>query len=198
MGVLNQRTVPLLYLIGGSVGLAAAFTLLVEKIELLKDPSYVPSCSINPILSCGSIMKTDQAEVFGFPNPIIGIISFSILITVGAVLFSRVQLNWWFWIGLQAGTTFGVIFVHWLIFQSLYRIDALCPYCMVVWIVTIPAFWYTTLYNANRFETSLPRFVRAIASGITKYHGAVLTAWYLTIVSLILVQFWDYWSTLLS
>ena len=29
------------------------------------------------------------------------------------------------------------MFVHWLIFQSLYRIGALCPYCMVVWAVTI-------------------------------------------------------------
>ena len=30
------------------------------------------------------------------------------------------------------------VFMHWLIFQSLYRIGALCPYCMVVWAVTIP------------------------------------------------------------
>ena len=56
----------------------AAATLLIEKIELIEDPSYVPSCSINPILSCGSIMVTDQAEIFGFPNPILGIIGFSL------------------------------------------------------------------------------------------------------------------------
>ena len=31
-----------------------------------------------------------------------------------------------------------MVFIHWLIFQSLYRIGALCPYCMVVWAVTIP------------------------------------------------------------
>ncbi len=40
--------------------------------------------------------------------------------------------------GLAAGTLLGTVFVHWLIFQSLYRIGALCPYCMVVWAVTIP------------------------------------------------------------
>ncbi|MDT5250831.1 MAG: hypothetical protein QOJ28_3465, partial [Mycobacterium sp.] len=38
-------------LIAGVLGLTAAITLTVEKIELLIDPSYVPSCSINPVLS---------------------------------------------------------------------------------------------------------------------------------------------------
>ena len=53
----------------------ASLTLTVEKIELLIDPSYVPSCSINPVLSCGSVMVTHQASVFGFPNPLIGIVA---------------------------------------------------------------------------------------------------------------------------
>ena len=44
----------------------------------------------------------------------------------------------WYWVGLAVGTLLGVVFIHWLIFQSLYRIGALCPYCMVVWAVTIP------------------------------------------------------------
>ena len=44
----------------------------------------------------------------------------------------------WYWAGLATGTLLGTAFVHWLIFQSLYRIGALCPYCMVVWAVTIP------------------------------------------------------------
>ena len=48
------------------------------------------------------------------------------------------RLPRWYWAGLATGTLLGVAFVHWLIFQSLYRIGALCPYCMVVWAVTIP------------------------------------------------------------
>jgi len=53
--------------IGGGGGFGAAFLLLVEKIAFLEDPAYVPSCSINPVLSCGSVMNTPQAAVFGFP-----------------------------------------------------------------------------------------------------------------------------------
>ena len=64
-------------LIAGVVGLAAALTLTVEKIEMLINPAYVPSCSINPVLSCGSVMVTPQASAFGFPNPLIGIVAFT-------------------------------------------------------------------------------------------------------------------------
>ena len=49
-------------LIAGVVGLAAALTLTIEKIEILINPDYVPSCSINPVLSCGSVM-VDPAGV---------------------------------------------------------------------------------------------------------------------------------------
>jgi uncharacterized membrane protein len=186
------RRLPWLLVAGGAVGLLASFVLLVEKIALLKDPSYVPSCSINPILSCGSVMVTDQAEAFGFPNPIIGVASFSALLAVGAALLAGARLVPWFRVGLQLGATFGVVFVHWLAFQSIYRIDALCPYCMVVWAVTIPLFWYITLANLGAARPA-SRLTRAL----TEYHGVALTVWFLAIVGAIGERFWDYWSTLL-
>ena len=181
----------------GAVGLVAAVVLLVEKIKLVEDPDYIPSCSINPVLSCGSIMRTDQAEAFGFPNPIIGVAGFAIVITIGVAIFAGASFARWFWLGLQVGVTFGVGFVHWLIFQSLYRIDALCPYCMVVWAVTIPLFWYVTLHNANEGHLRTGRPGARIAAAAQEYHGVFLTAWYLVIIGLVGQRFWDYWSTLL-
>lgn len=86
-------------------------------------------------------MTTEQAEVFGFPNPVIGIASFAVVATVGVALLAGAQFARWFWLGMLIGTGAGVVFVHWLAFQSLYRIGALCPYCMVVWAVMIPTFW---------------------------------------------------------
>ena len=62
-------------LIAGVIGLVASMTLTVEKIEILLNPSYVPSCNINPIVSCGSVMVTPQASVLGFPNPLLGIVA---------------------------------------------------------------------------------------------------------------------------
>ncbi|WP_214104509.1 vitamin K epoxide reductase family protein [Acrocarpospora catenulata] len=182
------RSLPWLLLVGGLVGFAAAFTLTVEKIALLRDPDYVPTCSINPILSCGSVMRTPQAEVFGFPNPLIGVAAFAALAAIGAAMLAGARPRPWFWAGLQAGVTFGVVFVHWLIWQSLYVIGALCPYCMVVWVVTILLFWYVTLVNLGRTRAG-----RLLA----EYHAVALTAWFLLIIGLITVRFWDYWSSLI-
>ncbi|WP_341720117.1 vitamin K epoxide reductase family protein [Micromonospora sp. FIMYZ51] len=177
--------------VGGGVGLLAAATLTVEKINLLADPDYVPTCSINPILSCGSVMNTPQAAAFGIPNPLLGIAGFAVVTTLGVVLLAGVRLPGWFWLGLQAGATFGVVFVHWLIYQSLYVIGALCPYCMVVWVVTIAIFLYTTLHNLERWRPS------SRLAGLAGYHSFLLVTWYVVIGLAILVRFWDYWSTLL-
>ena len=77
-------------LIAGVVGLAAALTLTVEKIEILINPDYVPSCSINPVLSCGSVMVTPQASAFGFPNPLIGIVAFTVVVVTGVLALAKV------------------------------------------------------------------------------------------------------------
>ncbi|WP_329791804.1 vitamin K epoxide reductase family protein [Lentzea sp. DG1S-22] len=176
-----NRVVAWVLAVGGAVGFVASLVLTIEKIALLKNPFYVPTCSINPVLSCGSIMKTAQAELFGFPNPLLGIAGFAVVTTLGVLLLAGVELPSWVWIGLQVGATAGVAFVHWLIVESLYVIGALCPYCMVVWVVTIPIFWYTTLRNIK------PTF---------QYHSVVLLLWYLLIAAAVLQAFWFYFSSL--
>lgn len=182
-----------LLLIGGLLGLAASAVLTVDKIRLLKDPSYSPSCNINPIISCGSIMRTAQAEAFGFPNSLIGLAAFGAVTAFGAGVLAGAAHRRWFWLGLQAGTTLGLGFVLWLIDQALYEIGALCPYCMVVWAVVFPLFWYTTLHNLRTGVVPAPRWWPAVA----RRHWIAPALWYLGIALLILNRFWYYWRTLL-
>ncbi|MGW0515986.1 vitamin K epoxide reductase family protein [Crossiella sp. NPDC003009] len=186
------RLLPWLLAIGGATGLTAAVVLTIEKIALLRNSGYIPSCSLNPVLSCGSVMKTEQASVFGFPNPLLGIAGFAVVTTIGIALLTGARFHRWFWLGLQAGATLGVVFVHWLIFQSLYRIGALCPYCMAVWAVTIPIFYYVTLHNLHHGHLPAPRGWR----GLLTFHTVVLTGWFLLIVIAVLQAFWTYWTTL--
>ena len=178
-------------LVAGVLGLAAALTLTVEKIEILINPDYVPSCSINPVLSCGSVMVTPQASAFGFPNPLIGIVSFTVVLVTGVLAIGKVRLPRWYWAGLATGTLLGVAFVHWLIFQSLYRIGALCPYCMVVWAVTIPL-----LVVASSIALQ-PRLERGVARVLYQWRWSLVALWFTALILLILVRFWDYWSTLI-
>ncbi len=177
-------------LIAGVLGLAAAIALTVEKIELLIDPEYVPSCSFNPVLSCGSVMITPQASAFGFPNSLIGIVSFTIVVVTGVLALARVELPRWYWAGLAAGTLLGAAFVHWLIFQSLYRIGALCPYCMVVWAVTIP------LLVVVAVIALAPQRNNTAARVLHTWRWSLVALWFTGLVLLILVRFWSYWSTL--
>nr|WP_218888953.1 vitamin K epoxide reductase family protein [Saccharopolyspora hordei] len=182
-----------LYVVGGLVGLASSFALVVEKLEKLVDPDYVPTCSINPIVSCGSVMDSPQAALLGFPNPLIGVAAFPVVVTAGVAVLAGFRPPRWFWLGMQAGTTLAVVFIHWLVVQSLYEIGALCPYCMVVWVVTIALFWYTTLHNLTESHLGGGR---SLGVALHKVHSVVLVLWYLVIVVLILVRFWDYWSSL--
>jgi uncharacterized membrane protein len=181
-------------LIAGVIGLAASMTLTVEKIDLLSNPRYVPSCNINPILSCGSVMVTPQASVLGFPNPLLGIIAFTVVVVTGALAAAKVLLPQWYWIGLAFGTLIGAVFVHWLIFQSLYRIGALCPYCMVVWAVTITLL---VVLVSIVFRPVLDRGDSAVARVLYQWRWSIVTLWFTAVFLLIMVRFWNYWSTLL-
>jgi uncharacterized membrane protein len=191
-GVVVPRASAVWVLVAGVIGLIAAATLTIEKIELLIDPSYVPSCSINPVLSCGSVMVTPQASEFGFPNSLIGVVAFSVVVVTGVLALARVALPRWYWAGLAAGTLLGAVFVHWLIFQSLYRIGALCPYCMVVWSVTIPLLVVVATVAAQP-QRSGSAVVRTLAA----WRWSIVALWFTALVLLILVRFWNYWSTLL-
>lgn len=191
------RHLVLLLVIGGAIGLLAASTLLTEKIAVLVDPNYVPSCSLNPVLSCGSVLNTPQAAAFGFPNPIMGIAGFAITLTIGVAILAGAQFRRWFWLGLLGGATLGAVFIHWLIFQSLYRIGALCPYCMVVWSVTIPTFWYVALHTFRAGYVPAPAGLRRIGRVVSDFHAVILTSWFLVLLALITIKFWSYWETLL-
>ena len=195
---LSRPALATLLLIGGFIALAASFVLAVEKYALLADPAYVPTCSLNPVVSCGSVMGSPQAVAFGFPNPLLGIAGFALVTGTGAALLSGARLAGWYWAGLQVGVTGGMVFVHWLIFSSLYRIGALCPYCMVVWAVTIPVFWYVTLRNLAALVHRLPAPVARGVAAARAHHGVVMTVWFLLIAAAILQRFWLYWSTLVG
>ncbi len=192
-----QKTLPYLLIAVGIIGLIASFVLTYDKIHVLTDKGYEPSCNINPILSCGSVMKTEQASLLGVPNTVFGLIAFSMLLTFGFLLAGGAKVKKWVWIGAQLAATIGVIFMHYLFFQGVYRINAICPWCSVVWIITIPTFWYITLYNLREQNINLPANMSKLSAFVQKHHGDILVVWYLVLLGILLEHFWYYWSTLI-
>jgi uncharacterized membrane protein len=188
------RVLPWILILCGVIGLLCSFSLTVEKMDVLRNPNYHPICDLNPVLNCGSVMNSKQSEAFGFDNTFIGLAAFAVLITVGAVLLAGAKMERWFWRGLQAGVTGGVLFVHWLLYNSLYRIHELCPFCMVVWVITITTFIYVTLYNIQHRHIHLKERFMSAYEFARRHHIDILLLWLLIIAGLILKQFWYYYG----
>ena len=143
----ERRTIVWTMLVTSVVGWIASGILVIERLHVYADASYITSCDISPWVSCGTVFKTWQASLFGFPNPLIGIVAFAVVITTAMGLLAGARFARWYWTGLQVGVTLGMVFVLWLWSQALFDIYVLCIYCIVVWAAMIPLFVFTTLRN---------------------------------------------------
>lgn len=136
-------------IVTGALGWWAAFALTVDKFALLADPGADLDCNISPLVQCGKNLDSWQGAVFGFPNPVLGLGGFVAPIAVGVALLAGARFARWFWIAFNVGLAGALAFVIWLISQSIFVLGTLCPWCMLVWSVTIPLFWVVTLRNAR-------------------------------------------------
>lgn len=177
-------------LIGGGIGLLASFMLTIEYIHSLTEPDAQLLCDVNVFVTCQPAMNSSAGAILGFPNVILGLVSFTIAVVSGVVLLAGSALPRWYWIGLQVGLTFAIVFVHWLMVQSIFRIEALCLYCMAVWLVTAILFWYVTLYNLHMGRTRLPRWMQAGSAVMIRNHTAFLSLWVLLVAVVMLQAFW--------
>lgn len=174
----KDRGFGVLAVITAAVAWLASGTLVLERLELYHNPDYVTSCDFNPWVSCGTVMKSWQAALFGFPNPFLGIIGFAIVITVGMALLAGARFARWYWLGVQLGVTLAMVFIIWLWSQALYDISALCLYCMVVWAMVIPLFVHTTARNV--IHGVIPA-----GAGVKKFFAE--WSWVITVVLLLVV-----------
>ncbi|MFO0971147.1 MAG: vitamin K epoxide reductase family protein [Candidatus Saccharimonadales bacterium] len=190
-----KQIFPWILVIGGIIGLLASSILTIEKLHVTANPNYVPSCSISPVVACSPVMTSWQASTFGFPNMLIGLAGFAMVWAVGMMLFAGVKnLKKWFWWCFQVGTLFGVLFITWLQYSSIYNIQKLCIYCMIVWAVTIPIFWATTSYNLREKNIKISG---ALGRFLQENPGKLVALHYLIIIVLIFTHFAEYFHTLI-
>lgn len=182
-------------LLFGALGWWASFSLTLDKLKVLSDPAAALGCDISPFISCKSVMASTQAALFGFPNPLIGVASFVVPMVLGAALLAGASFKRWFWLGLLFGHSLGFVFVVWLFTQALYDIGALCPWCMVAWSAMIPLFWSLLGYTAK--EGFLGNGLKSAGSTIFSWAWVLTALSFFAIGFAILIQFWDYWITII-
>jgi uncharacterized membrane protein len=141
---------PVFLILAGLVGLTAAFALTLEKIHKLLHPEEAASCDYSVIVQCGKNLASWQGSLLGFPNPIIGLMAWSVVITIGVGILAGARYANWFWRGLNIGAAGALVFVIWLFSQSVFVLGTLCPWCMVTWSATIPLFWVVTFWTMKQ------------------------------------------------
>ncbi|WP_297368106.1 vitamin K epoxide reductase family protein [Cryobacterium sp.] len=174
--------------IAGAIGFAAACALTLDKIALLEDPAAQLSCNFSVLVGCSTNLGSWQGAVFGFPNPLIGVAGWSVVVTIGAAILGGASFRRWFWLGLNLGVTGALAFVIWLMGQSFFVLDVLCPWCMVTWTVTIPVFLAVTLYNLKTGIIPAPARVRRAAAGAYSWLFVITIACYIVAATIAQVQ----------
>lgn len=174
--------------IAGAIGLLAAFELSLEKVLTLEDPSHVPSCNVGVLVGCSVNLASEQGSAFGFPNPFLGLMMWPAVVVVGMSLIAGARFARWYWLVFNAGVAFALGFVVWLVVQSIYVLDVLCPWCMATWAVTIPTFFAVTLYNLREGHLPASARVRRIAAAWFKWIPLITVVCYAIVVILAQLQ----------
>lgn len=170
-------------LVAGAVGWFASFELLTEYIKTLQLTDYVPNCNVSILVTCGPNMDSWQGSILGFSNTIIGVAAFMAPMFVGAALLAGARFSRWFWVTYQVGLLLGIVFVFWLFSQSVFVLGTLCPWCMVVWSVTIPLFWFTLPQPYASGEVAVSPRTRALFTQLRSW------AWVLVLICVIAIAF---------
>lgn len=179
----------------GIMGWIASFGLTLERIKVAGDPLAATACDISPFISCKSVMLSEQAALFGFPNPIIGLAAFFAPVVVGMGILAGAKFKPWFWQLFVGGHLLAMAFVIWLFSQSVYDIGSICLYCMVAWAAAIPLFWAAVGFSAK--EGYLGKRMHRIGEFLFSWSWVLVVFSYLALMVPILIQFWRFWPTLL-
>ena len=150
-------------LVGAALSLLASFVLSVESIELAKNPNAELSCSVNVILNCATVAKHSSAELFGFPNSFLGLIAKPVVITVAIAGLAGIRFPRRFMFAAQIGYALGFAFALYLFYVSMFVIQALCPWCLLVTVTTTFVFFSITRYNIRENNLYLPKKIQKAA-----------------------------------
>jgi len=173
------------------ISLTASFVLSVDALELARNPGADLACNINSVISCGTVGATWQANLLGFPNAYLGLIAEPVVITIAVASLAKVKFPRGFMLAAQIVYTIGLVFAYWLFYQSMFHINALCPWCLLVTLSTTLVF--SSLTHVNIRDNNLflpPRVQNALASGLRMgLDGLIVVLWLTFIVLAILLKY---------
>jgi uncharacterized membrane protein len=127
-------------------------------------------------------LRPPKPQYLDFPTALLVLAVSQILVLIGVLILLDVFIPRWMLQIIALVSGLATLFVSWLAFQSIYIIEILCPYCIVVWGMTVPIFFLTTrdlLKNSRNSTLKL----------LVPFTGFLTLAWFLVVGAAITLQF---------
>ncbi|MGQ4543074.1 vitamin K epoxide reductase family protein [Dermabacteraceae bacterium P13088] len=190
----SEKSFGALLLVTSLVCLFASLMMAIHRYEQLLNPGAVFLCDLNPFISCGQVLKVWQSAVFGFPNTFLGLAGYGALSAWSVVLLSGIELPTWLRRGIVLGMLGAFTFVHFLIYTSLIKLQVLCPYCSLLWVMTGLQVFTVLAYSSGKPDTLMPRALRSVF-----FHRYLLFGiWLSAVVVAVILAFLPRWIALLG
>ena len=164
----NQKLLYGILTIGATVGFLASFLQMLEKITLLKNAHSILTCNLNSVFNCSNILNAHQSSVFGFPNSLLCISFFAIMLSSGLIGWLGGIVPRIVRFAYQAMALFFVGFGFWYFWQSIFNIGSLCIYCLFCYtgVLAINGVWFRLNYRDLPLSKSTRKVVdRAVING---------------------------------
>lgn len=178
-------------LLASLVALFTSFVLSAETLAAARNPGVRLGCDVNGVLSCSTVMESWQAEIvkvagLSFPNAFFGIAAESVFVTVAVIGLCKVQVPRWFAACTWLGGLAALAYSYWLTSQSLFVIQAVCPWCLTLMAATTIQF--IALSHATVTVQELPSGARRLREYYRLNIDLLVdVVWILAVVLLILV-----------
>jgi len=114
------------------VGMSSTLWQIIEKVSLLKNPKVALSCNFNSTFNCSDVLNAHQSSIFGPPNAAIGLAVFSFFLAIGIAGLTGSKFVRKFALAIQGLALFMLGFTLWFLFESTYRIHAVCIFCLFI------------------------------------------------------------------
>lgn len=139
-----SRALAIFWIVAGAFGGVTSFLLYLEYIGQLTGAAPLISCTLSVVVTCGPNLLSPGGNLLGFSNSILGIVLFWGPIYAGvSALAAPGGMRRWYWRVYALWILAAFLFVHFLAYRSIFEYGSLCPWCMTVWLATIPLFWFT-------------------------------------------------------
>lgn len=182
----------LIMLLASAVALLVSFILSADTLKMARNPGQKLNCDVNAVLSCSTVAESWQAEIvkfagLSFPNAFFGIAAESVFVTIAVIGLAKMAVPRWFALCTWLGGLAALAYSYWLTTQSLFVINAMCPWCLVLMFST------TVQFMALSHATVAVQDMPSGHAGLRKYYRLnfdlmVDVVWIVALIVVILVK----------